>query len=391
MPTLALAGASGVQLVYMAAALLFILGIKRLAGVRTARSGNALAAAAMLLAVGATLVLLFGDVALWILGAGVGVGAVIGFLLATRVPMTAMPELVAFFNGMGGAASMFVALSEMDKYRSAAATADHALSDGSVPGGGFSFAIAVAISILIGSLTLSGSLVAYGKLAGKINKDRIGPLGQNAVNIGLAAVSLVLLGLAVFQVSSSTGILLIFFGLALVAFVLGIGLVVGIGGADMPVVISLLNSYSGLAAAATGFVLQNNLLVIAGSLVGAAGLILTRIMCKAMNRSLSNVLFGGYDTAGATAEDSGYTTVKSTSAEEVAPLLDRVERFLRLEGRGRLRPGLPVRAAVMQVVSAVLLRSAAGGLREALWGRGDHAVELARGLFLDGAAGEAGA
>jgi len=327
MALLAITSEQAVQWVYMLAAVLFILGLKRLSGVRTARTGNQLAALGMGLATAATAYLLFGAVSLWIVLAGVIVGLVVGGALASRVPMTAMPELVAFFNGMGGAASMFVALAEVVKY-----VGDHpdetALADQ-----GSDFALAIALSVLIGGVTLSGSLIAYGKLAGRVRAMRFGPIGSKPVNLALGAAAIAALVYGGFQVSGGaiTGLHV---GLVVLALALGVGLVVPIGGADMPVVISLLNSYSGLAASATGFVLQNNLLIIAGSLVGASGLILTRIMCKAMNRSLLNVLAGGFGDDAGSKDDSEYQNVKSTSSEEVAMLLDAATNVIVVPGYG---------------------------------------------------------
>ena len=337
MPVLALLGdGSTVQLVYMASALLFILGIKRLSGVKTARSGNRLASMAMLLAVAATLVLLRGEGGLWMIAIGMAIGGLAGVLLATRVPMTAMPELVAVLNGFGGAASLFVALSEVGHFGDTAQSGETLDQVVSSTLGGPDFAAAIVLSILIGAVTFSGSLVAYGKLSGKIRKSRFGPLGGLSLNGVLAAAAI---GLAIwagyFASSATPNLLWANVGVAVVALILGVGLVIAIGGADMPVVISLLNSYSGLAAAMTGFVLKNNLLIVAGSLVGASGLILTKIMCKAMNRSLANVLFGGFgDTGGSSDEDSEYTTVRSTSAEEVAPILDAAETVVIVPGYG---------------------------------------------------------
>ena len=316
-----------IELCYIASALLFILGLKRLSKVKTARSGNQLSSLAMGLAVAATLYLLWGQVALWIVLGGIAVGGIVGALLARRVPMTSMPELVAFFNGLGGAASMFVALAEVVRFGGVDGGAH------TVSAAGADFALALSASILIGAVTLSGSLVAYGKLNGKINAMRIGPLGAKPVNLVLALVAVALVWFAGFQASGG-GMTAAHFGLVLVALLLGVGLVVPIGGADMPVVISLLNSYSGLAASATGFVLQNNLLVVAGSLVGAAGLILTKIMCKAMNRSLLNVLAGGFGDQAAAGKDEGYTTVKQTSAEEVAMVLDAASSVIFVPGYG---------------------------------------------------------
>ena len=317
-----------VEVAYMAAALLFILGIKRLAGVKTARGGNQLAALGMALAVGATLYLLWGSLALWVILGGLAVGTLAGALLARRVPMTAMPELVALFNGLGGAASMCVALAEVVRY----------LSDpgrgAPLASGRADFALAIALSILIGGVTLSGSLVAYAKLAGRVDGARLWGLGGRALNLALGLGALLLIWLSGF---ASTGAMVAVWSglLAAVSLLLGIGLVIPIGGADMPVVISLLNSYSGMAASATGFVLQNNLLITAGSLVGASGLILTRIMCKAMNRSLLNVLAGGFgEGAGGPKEHGEYKQVKATTAEEVAPLLEAASRLIIVPGYG---------------------------------------------------------
>jgi NAD(P) transhydrogenase subunit beta len=335
---------AGVELAYMASALLFIFGIKRLAGVKTSRNGNRIAMAGMGLAVAATMYLLFGNVALWIILAGVLVGGGIGLVLAKRVPMTAMPELVAFFNGMGGAASMFVSLAEvarLSERRFSDTTSVHFghrwidLGGDAVVGAfGADFAIAVALSILIGGVTLSGSLVAYGKLAGKIRGMRFGPLGSKAVNALLGVIAVALIAYAGFFAVGPTAVLASHVALVVVALLLGVGLVVPIGGADMPVVISLLNSYSGLAASATGFVLKNNLLIVAGSLVGAAGLILTNIMCKAMNRSLLNVLAGGFGDDAGPGKDEGYTNVTSTSAEELAMILDAASSVIIVPGYG---------------------------------------------------------
>ena len=331
------------ELVYMLAALLFILGLKRLSGVKTARRGNQLAAIAMLIAVSATMFVLWNEVALWILFAGVIVGGGLGLFLAKRVPMTDMPELVAFFNGMGGAASMFVALAEIARFSlSKVIPAEEGVvptlsslvkyEDGSFTGGP-DFALAIVASILIGAVTLSGSLIAYGKLSGKVNASRFGPIGIGGANIAMGLVAIALCWFVGFGVEQDGAMLACALLLTVLALVLGVGLVVPIGGADMPVVISLLNSYSGLAAAATGFVLQNNLLIVSGSLVGASGLILTRIMCKAMNRSLANVLFSGFGEE-AEKDDSEYTTVTSAGAEDLAPIFEAARSVVIVPGYG---------------------------------------------------------
>jgi NAD(P) transhydrogenase subunit beta len=324
------------QLVYMAAALCFILGIKRLSGVRTARGGNILASVGMAVAVAITLVLVEA-VTWWVLLGGVALGTIVGFLLATRVQMTAMPELVALFNGLGGAASALVALAEVMKFRQdEMGLAEMPTLVEGIPGGtgGGTFATAIGLSILIGGVTLSGSLIAYAKLAGKIWKNRFGPIGTQGLNIVLALGAV---GLMVWGCYLGTGSAIVAgaLGLTAIALVLGVGLVVPIGGADMPVVISLLNSYSGMAASATGFVLHNNLLIIAGSLVGASGLILTKIMCKAMNRSLTNVLFATFgEQEGVAKKDEGYANVKSASPEECALILDSARKVIIAPGYG---------------------------------------------------------
>jgi NAD(P) transhydrogenase subunit beta len=340
-----------IQGAYMAAALLFILGISRLARVRSARQGNRIAALAMFVAVVATTIALWGDAereTLWAtLAGGVVLGALIGIVLAKRVAMTAMPELVALFNGLGGAASMLVAWAELERARAEWASAPRGADGLVVSEGAFGlgtvnlatlqgplFAVAAVLSILIGAVTLSGSLVAYGKLAGKIRGSRLGPLGIRPLNAVLLAVALAAAWTVGFGMAGNPeAVEWAVYALVALTLLLGVGLVVPIGGADMPVVISLLNSYSGLAACATGFVLQNNLLIVAGSLVGASGLILTRIMCRAMNRSLANVLFAGID-AGADAGDQEYTGVKSTSAAELAMVLDAAQSVIFVPGYG---------------------------------------------------------
>ncbi len=325
---------------YMAATLLFIFGLKRQARVRTARQGNLLASLGMLLAIAATLVLLWGEVGVAMLIGGIAIGGITGAVLAKRVPMTAMPELVALFNGFGGAASLLVAWAEIVRLASAIGAAEGGGTmsmffpvGGGETLGGAEFTISALLSILIGGVTFSGSVVAYGKLAGKVKGNRVGPLGNKPLNALLLIVCLLLMVLAGFTFGSAGLIHAGIVGVVIVSLLLGVGLVVPIGGADMPVVISLLNSYSGLAACATGFVLQNNLLIVAGSLVGAAGLILTNIMCKAMNRSLANVLFGGIDAGGAYG-DSEYKNIKSTTASDLAMILDSAQSVIIVPGYG---------------------------------------------------------
>jgi len=305
-----------VDLCYLVSAILFIFGLKGMTRPRTAVRGNLLGATAMLIAVVATM--LHQEVLGW--GAilvGILIGAAVGVVLALRIAMTATPQLVALFNGLGGAASVLVA---------------GAYLAGQPDLGSTSVLVATAASGLIGAVTLSGSLVAFGKLQElKFVKD-ISFNGQKLVNLGLALGSVLLAWLLV---TNSSYAQVWFWLMSIVALGLGVLLVISIGGADMPVVIALLNSYSGLAASATGFVLNNNLLIIAGSLVGASGLILTRIMCDAMNRSLPAVLFGTLQGGSSSlSADEAYANVKSTSAEEVAMMLEVAQNVLIVPGYG---------------------------------------------------------
>ena len=304
---------------YLVAAILFIFGLKGLTHPRTAVRGNLLGACGMLLAIVITLT----DqriVGFEVILAGVILGAAIGAILALKIEMTAMPELVALFNGFGGIASVLVA---------GAALVESTL------GGGSAFVqttVATAASGLIGAVTFWGSLVAFGKLKGIISENAVLFSGQQVIN---AALAIIALALSAGVVMDPTNVLL-YWALVTVASLLGVLLVIPIGGADMPVVVALLNSYSGLAAAATGFVLSNNVLIITGSLVGASGLILTNIMCKAMNRSLTNILFGVLaQTGGGASADEVYTgRVKSASPEEVALLFDAARRVAIVPGYG---------------------------------------------------------
>jgi NAD(P) transhydrogenase subunit beta len=307
---------------YLIAAVCFILALKGLAHPRTAVRGNLTGAVGMLIAVVATL-LHREVVSFELLLIGVVVGGLIGVLLALRTQLTSMPQLVALFNGFGGAASVLVASAAL--VQSAAGTSAVSLQ----------MSIATAASALIGGVTVSGSLVGMLKLQGIV-------VPSGAVTSPIAKVVNVLVALAalgaVAMLVASPGELTPYWALVGVAVVLGVTLVIPIGGADMPVVIALLNSYSGLAAAATGFVLDNNALIISGSLVGASGLILTRIMCVAMNRSLSNVLFGGFGAEAAgpkQAADEVYEgKVKATSPEEAAMILDEVRSLVIVPGYG---------------------------------------------------------
>jgi H+-translocating NAD(P) transhydrogenase subunit beta len=309
-----------INFAYLIASALFILGLKGMAHPRTAVRGNLMGATGMLIAVVVT-VLDRRIVSYEIIFAGIVVGSAIGAFLAIKIQMTAMPQMVALLNGFGGAASVLVAGAAMLE---AHAAGDH------FP---MQLTVATAASALIGAVTFWGSLVAFGKLQELISGNAIVFPGQHVLN-GLVALSTVALAVWVVIQPELT---LSYWALVAAASLLGVLATIGIGGADMPVVISLLNSYSGLAACATGFVLQNNMLIIAGSLVGASGIILTQIMCKGMNRSLANVLFGGVGaapTASKSGEDVYGGKVKSASAEEIAMVLENARRVVIVPGYG---------------------------------------------------------
>jgi len=312
-----------IDLSYLVAAILFIVGLKGLTKPRTAVRGNLLGALAMLIAVVATM-LHHNIVSVTGLLVAMAIGSVVGVVLAVEIEMTAMPQLVALFNGLGGGASVLVAGAWLaGKEFQSRLTSGICFAD---------ILTATAASGLIGAVTLSGSLVAFGKLQElKFVKDISFP-GQRLFNLVLALGSV---GLGSLIVTNPEHAQLWFWLMTITATLLGVFLVISIGGADMPVVIALLNSYSGLAASATGFVLNNSVLIIAGSLVGASGLILTRIMCDAMNRSLWAVLFGKMQSGGtALSNDEVYANVKSTSAEEVAMMLEVAQTVLIVPGYG---------------------------------------------------------
>ncbi len=268
-----------INIAYVVSAGLFIFGLKLLGSPATARRGNMLSSLGMLIAVIFAL-LDQGIVNYTNIIIGMAIGAVIGALVARLVEMTSMPEMVALFNGFGGMASLLVGWSAM--------------------GGEVSnFTLTtIFLSILIGGMTFTGSLLAYGKLSERIPGKPLVFVGQNIVN---SIIVLAIIGCGVMFVLEPTNVNYLYAAVAL-ALIFGVMAVIPIGGADMPVVISLLNSYSGLAACAAGFAIENNLLIVAGSLVGASGIILTQIMCKAMNRSLSNVLFSGFGSVSTTTQ-----------------------------------------------------------------------------------------
>ena len=316
-----------VPVFYLLSAVLFIFGLKGLTRVRTAQRGNAIAALAMLIAVVTTLV----DLGLvdyrWII-IGLVVGGLIGTVAALKVEMTAMPEMVALFNGFGGGASALVACSILWLYIVEPAESGTAAAILGADSSATAF-----LSILVGAVTFSGSLIAFLKLSGRISgKPALIP-ARHLVN-GLFGLAAVAAGVYLAFFAGAGGIVTAALALVGISLVLGVLLVVPVGGADMPVIISFLNSLSGIAAAMTGFVLSNNVLIISGALVGASGLILTQIMCVAMNRTLGNVLFAGFGQEGGAADSGEYGTVRSAGAEEAAMVLESAERVVIVPGYG---------------------------------------------------------
>ncbi|HJK98240.1 MAG TPA: NAD(P)(+) transhydrogenase (Re/Si-specific) subunit beta [Polyangiaceae bacterium LLY-WYZ-14_1] len=318
-----------VALIYLLSATLFIYGLKLLGKVRTASLGNQVAALAMMLAVLGTLLELR-TISLPFIFGGIVVGALVGAVAAFRVQMTAMPEMVALFNGFGGAASALVALSVYYlKVHGPGAVGTVAEA------AGVADAVTIGLSVFIGAVTFSGSIIAYMKLQGSLAKGA--PIllpGRHVVNLLLALGTV---GSAVWFGGLAEGAdatQLAVLSLTGLSLVLGVLLVIPIGGADMPVVVSLLNSYSGVAASAAGFVIGNPLLIIAGAMVGAAGLILTQIMCVAMNRSLLNVLVGGFGQTAAGGGGGEYVGVKSAGPEEAALVLEDAESVVFVPGYG---------------------------------------------------------
>ncbi len=311
---------------YLAAAILFILGIRDLSSAETARRGNSLAAIGMLLAIVGTLqhqLIVRID---WII-AGMVIGGLIGLLMAVYMPMTAMPERIAIVNGLGGAASGLVGISEV--YR-------HVI----VVGGTGSFDAfhkgVAGFEIMLGALTFSGSMIAYGKLRGLVTSSPVTYPGQNILNVAwLIGMVAVIVGLVQGNLPPE-----FFFVLAGLALIFGVMFVLPIGGADMPVVIALLNAYSGIAAAATGFVLNNKVLIIAGALDGSSGLLLSLLMCKAMNRSIVNVLFGAVGaivSSGGGSDDQG--DPQTISVVEAAERLFDARRVIIVPGYGMAAAG----------------------------------------------------
>ncbi len=312
---------TGIQISYLIATALFFLGLKYLGSPATARQGNTIAAVGMLIAVVGTL--LNAEVVNYqIIFLGIAIGSAIGAVGAYKVEMTSMPQMVGLLNGLGGGASTLIAVAEFLRIQPAL----------EIPS--IDSRITLILSILIGGITLTGSLIAFAKLQELMSGSPITYPLQQPINILLFTSFIV--GSAYFLTVPKDET--VFLGLTAIYLMLGVLFVLPIGGADMPVVVSLLNSFSGIAAAAAGFVLMNNILIIAGALVGASGIILTQIMCKGMNRSLSSVLFGAFGGAkaggGGASKDMGDRTARSVDAEECAMMLGYARSVVIVPGYG---------------------------------------------------------
>jgi H+-translocating NAD(P) transhydrogenase subunit beta len=307
--------ATVIPYLYIIASILFIYGLKMLGKATSARQGNGISAVGMLLAIVATLLYTGMDYR-WI-AAGAIVGSVIGAAAARMVKMTSMPEMVGLFNGFGGLASLLVGWAEYHRIQGGGASSRFTLA-------------AIALTILIGGVTFSGSMIAYAKLAGKLDSKPLLFKAQQVVN---AAVLLIGIAGSVLLCADPSAMYAAFIGVVIAALSLGVLVTIPIGGADMPVVIALLNSYSGLAACAAGFVIMNNVLIVAGALVGASGLILTSIMCRAMNRSLANVMFAGVGaTLAAGKTFSG--EAKTVSTQDAYLMLEAASSVVFVPGYG---------------------------------------------------------
>jgi len=317
-------------IIYLIASILFIFGIKQLSSVKTARQGNLISAIGMLIAIVATL---FDQKILnyELIIIGLIIGSIVGAIFALKVEMTAMPQMVALFNGFGGGASLLVAAA--DYYKEAPSEVY--------------IAVSIFLSVLVGGVTFTGSLVAFGKLQGIVTEKAVVYKFQHPINLLLLILTIfggIILSMDqsnASQIMSSIGLgnlvgenLLIL--ISILSLIIGVLIVIPIGGADMPVVISLLNSYSGIAAAMTGFVLGNAVLIITGSLVGASGIILTNIMCKSMNRSLINVMLGGFGstTSGKAQAGAKEIVIKEVGSEELAMMLDGASNVIIVPGYG---------------------------------------------------------
>ncbi|HEX6927441.1 MAG TPA: NAD(P)(+) transhydrogenase (Re/Si-specific) subunit beta [Longimicrobiaceae bacterium] len=308
-----------VTLAYLVAAFLFIIGLKRLQSPATARRGNMISGAGMLIAIVVTLfdraIVSYGTII-----AGLVVGSLIGLIMARSVKMTAMPQMVALLNGFGGGASLLVGSAELLREQ---------LLGQQLP---FATALTIQLAILIGAVTFTGSIIAFAKLQELMTGRPIVFGGQKVVN---ALIFVAIVALAVYQLVTPDTVLAAFYAVVGLSLLLGVLLVIPIGGADMPVVISLLNSYSGIAAAMTGFVIENTVLIISGALVGSSGIILSQIMCRAMNRSLTNVLFGAFGAVQAGSKRSAEgLTVRTITPEDAAIQLAYAQQLVVIPGYG---------------------------------------------------------
>ena len=309
------------EILYLVAAVCFIIGLKRLSSPGTAVNGNRLSAVGMLIAM---VVTLFdrGIVSYSVIAAGLVVGSALGLWMARAVKMTAMPQMVALLNGFGGGASLLVGGAEFLKSELIGQNL------------GLDTSVTIQLSLLIGAVTLTGSIVAFAKLQELLPGKPITFPGLQALN---ATIFLAIAALSIYQVATPESLLWPFYLVCALSLLLGVLLVLPIGGADMPVVISLLNSYSGIAAAMTGFVIRNDVLIISGALVGSSGIILSQIMCRAMNRSLTNVLFGAFGSGGwttASGKSAEGLTVRQVSAEDAAVQLGYARSVIVVPGYG---------------------------------------------------------
>jgi NAD(P) transhydrogenase subunit beta len=300
------------NIIYMASSILFITGIKMLGKEDTAVKGNFLSALAMFIAVAITLINVVDPLLILI---GIGIGAIIGSLIALKVKMTSIPEMVALFNGFGGLATFFIAWSEFN----------------SVPSNTFQYVL-IMITTYIGGVTFSGSVIAYGKLSERLKVDKSSMITKIFTTVFYISIIYLIYSVGIAKIFTPD---FDFYSVLLILTLLGgIGFVIPIGGGDMPVVISLLNSFSGIAAAFAGLLLLNNVLIVAGSLVGASGLILTIIMAKAMNRSIGNILFVGYASSSSVSKSEETGEVKPISVNDAYLILENASSVLVIPGYG---------------------------------------------------------
>lgn len=320
------------SLIYLISSVTFILGLKMLSHPRTAKRGNSVAAFGMVIAIFGTVFLYqtegknLGNYA-WIFG-GLIAGTVIGFIAAGKVKMTSMPEMVSLFNGMGGACAMLIAVLEFRHIYGDFKTFPDLLLRNVVP---LKLFIIIGASMVIGSISFAGSVIAWGKLSGMVKDFSFKK--QQLINFAILFAILALVAVA--YTTDMHVAFLCFYGVLVLALVYGVFFVLPIGGADMPVVISLLNSFTGVAAACGGFLYNNQVMLTGGILVGAAGTLLTILMCKAMNRSLMNVLLGNFgQTSGGSSKSAGDITIKEVGVEETAILFDSVSSVIIVPGYG---------------------------------------------------------